>query len=333
MREEAGMPVAVPSTETLLDIYTRMWRIRLFEEEAEYQSNQGKVLGALHTYIGEEAVGVGVCAHLQATDYITSTHRGHGHCIAKGADIKRMMAELFGRATGYCKGKGGSMHIADFQVGMLGANGIVAGGFGLATGAGLAAQLRGSGQVAVCFFGDGAANRGPFHENINIGAIWKLPVVYVCENNQYAQWTPQKEVTVVTDISNWSAAYGIPGVQVDGMDLLAVHEAAGAAIARARQGHGPTLLECKTYRFHGHNLGDPQQYRTREEIAEWSDQRDPIQRLGAYMKEEGMLSEAQEQTIRQQVTQEIQEAVRFADESPYPTPDELYKDVYSYVLA
>jgi pyruvate dehydrogenase E1 component alpha subunit len=158
-------------------------------------------------------------------------------------------------------------------------------------------------------------------------------VVYVCENNQYAQWTPQKEVTVVTDISNWSAAYGIPGVQVDGMDLLAVYEAAGEAIARARQGHGPTLLECKTYRFHGHNLGDPQQYRTREEIAEWADQRDPIQRLAAYMKEEGILTEAQEQTIRQQVAQEIQEAVRFAEESPYPTPDELYKDVYSYVLA
>src|SRR5262249_48386928 len=211
-----------------------------------------------------------------ATDYITSTHRGHGHCIAKGADIKRMMAELFGRATGYCKGKGGSMHIADFTVGMLGANGIVAGGFGLATGAGWAAQLRQSGQVAVCFFGDGAANRGPFHENINIGAVWKLPVVYVCENNQYAQWTPQKDVTLVTDIANMAPAYGIPGVQVDGMDALAVYEAAGEAIARARRGEGPTLLECKTYRFHGHNFGDPQMYRSREEIADWAEKRDPI---------------------------------------------------------
>jgi pyruvate dehydrogenase E1 component alpha subunit len=315
-----------------MEMYTRMWRIRLFEEQAEYQSSQGKVLGALHTYIGEEAVAVGVCAHLNPTDYITSTHRGHGHCIAKGADIQKMMAELFGRVTGYCKGKGGSMHIADFKVGMLGANGIVAGGFGLATGAGLAAQLRGSGQVAVCFFGDGAANRGPFHENINIAAVWKLPVVYVCENNQYAQWTPQKDVTLVTDIASMSPAYGIPGVQVDGMDILAVYEAAGEAIARARQGEGPTLLECKTYRFHGHNLGDPQQYRSREEIAEWAEKRDAIKRLAAYMQAEGMLTNEQDQTIQQQIAAEIQAAVRFAEHSPYPGPDELYKDVYSYML-
>ncbi len=206
------MPSEAPSSEKLIEMYTQMWRIRQFEEQAEFQSGQGKVLGALHTYIGEEAVGVGVCSHLNEDDYITSTHRGHGHCISKGADINRMMAELFGRSTGYCKGKGGSMHIADFDIGMLGANGIVAGGFGLATGAGLAAQLRGSGQVAVCFFGDGAANRGPFHENINIGAVWKLPVVYVCENNGFAQWTRQTDVTLVTDISTMSAAYGIPGV-------------------------------------------------------------------------------------------------------------------------
>lgn len=327
------MPVDAPSAEKLIDMYSRMWRIRLFEEQAEYQSSQGKVLGALHTYIGEEAVGVSVCAHLKDTDYITSTHRGHGHCISKGADINRMMAELFGRAAGYCKGKGGSMHIADFAVGMLGANGIVAGGFGLATGAGLAAQLRGKGQMAVCFFGDGAANRGPFHENINIGAVWKLPVVYVCENNQYAQWTPQSDVTLVTDISSMASAYGIPGVQVDGMDALAVYEAAGEAIEHARQGGGPTLLECKTYRFHGHNFGDPQQYRTREEIAEWADKRDPIRRLAIYMKDEGMLTDEQDQAIQQQVAEEIQAAVRFAEESPYPTPDELYKDVYSYDIA
>ena len=327
------MPVGAPSAEKLMDMYSRMWRIRLFEEQAEYQSSQGKVLGALHTYIGEEAVAVGVCAHLDAPDYITSTHRGHGHCIAKGADIKKMMAELFGRSTGYCKGKGGSMHIADFNVGMLGANGIVAGGFGLATGAGLAAQMRGSGQAAVCFFGDGAANRGPFHENINIGAVWKLPVVYVCENNQYAQWTPQSEVTLVTDISAMSAAYGIPGVQVNGMDVLEVYEAAGEAIARARRGEGPTLLECKTYRFHGHNFGDPQQYRTREEIAEWAERRDPIKRLATFMKEASMLTDEQEQAIQKRVAAEIQEAVRFAEDSPYPAPDELYKDVYSYVVS
>ncbi|MEE8305186.1 MAG: thiamine pyrophosphate-dependent dehydrogenase E1 component subunit alpha [Candidatus Tectomicrobia bacterium] len=324
------MPVDAPTADKLIDMYTCMWRIRLFEEQAEYQSSQGKVLGALHTYIGEEAVGVGVCSHLETTDYVTSTHRGHGHCISKGADIQKMMAELFGRATGYCKGKGGSMHIADFSIGMLGANGIVAGGFGLATGAGLAAQVRGSGQVAVCFFGDGAANRGPFHENINIGAVWKLPVVYVCENNQYAQWTPQKDITLVTDISSMATAYGIPGVQVDGMDVLAVHEAAGEAIARARRGEGPTLLECKTYRFHGHNFGDPQLYRTREEIAEWADQRDPIKRFATYIKEEGILTDEQDEAIQHQVSEDIQESVRFAEQSPYPSEDELYKDVYSY---
>lgn len=327
------MPVEAPSAEKLIDMYTRMWRIRLFEEQAEYQSSQGKVLGALHTYIGEEAVGVGVCAHLHDTDYITSTHRGHGHCIAKGADIQRMMAELFGRSTGYCKGKGGSMHIADFKVGMLGANGIVAGGFGLATGAGLAAQLRGSGQVAVCFFGDGAANRGPFHENINIGAVWKLPVVYVCENNGYAQWTAQKDVTLVTDISTMASAYGIPGVQVDGMDALAVYEAAGEAIEQARGGAGPTLVECKTYRFHGHNFGDPQQYRTREEIAEWMENNDSVKRLGAYLKDQSILTEAQDEALQKQVADDILEAVRFAESSPYPTPDELHKDVYSYDIA
>lgn len=324
------MPVEAPSAEKLIEMYACMWRIRLFEEQAEYQSSQGKVLGALHTYIGEEAVGVGVCAHLNDSDYITSTHRGHGHCIAKGADIKRMMAELFGRVDGYCKGKGGSMHIADFKVGMLGANGIVAGGFGLATGAGLAAQMRGSGQVAVCFFGDGAANRGPFHENINIGAVWKLPVVYVCENNQYAQWTAQKDVTLVTDISTMSAAYGIPGIQVDGMDVLAVYEAAGEAVARARRGEGPTLLECKTYRFHGHNFGDPQQYRSREEIAEWMERNDALRRLATYLLDQGILTEAQDAALQQKIAEEIQEAVRFAEASPYPTPDELYKDVLSY---
>ncbi len=324
------MPVESPSAELLLDMYRRMWRIRLFEEQAEYQSSQGKVMGALHTYIGQEAVGVGVCSHLSDEDYITSTHRGHGHCISKGADTKRMMAELFGRITGYCKGKGGSMHIADFAVGMLGANGIVAGGFGLATGAGLAAQMRGSGQVAVCFFGDGAVNRGPFHENINLGAVWRLPVVYVCENNQYAQWTAQEDITLVTDVASMSSSYGIPGFQIDGMDVLAVYEGAGEAIERARRGEGPTLLECKTYRFHGHNFGDPQQYRTREEIADWSEGRDPIVSLENHLKKQGILTAEESEAIQQQVAEDIQAAVAFAEESPYPGPEELYKDVYSY---
>ena len=327
------MGINGPTAEQLLKMYAVMWRIRLFEEQAEYQSGQGKVLGALHTYIGQEAVGVGICAHLTDADYITSTHRGHGHCISKGADVRRMMAELFGRVTGYCKGKGGSMHIADFAVGMLGANGIVAGGFGLATGAGLAAQLRESGQVAVCFFGDGAVNRGPFHENINLGAVWRLPVVYVCENNQYAQWTPQEEITLVTDVASMSSAYGIPGAQVNGMDVLAVYEAAGEAIERARRGEGPTLLECKTYRFHGHNFGDPQQYRTKEEISDWSGQHDPIQGLGAHLLQEGILTAEEAESIRKSVEEEIADAVRFADVSPYPGPEELTRDVFSTPVA
>ncbi len=325
------MPVEAPTPEKFQGMYAKMWRIRLFEEQAEFQSTQGKVKGPLHTYIGQEAVGVGICAHLSDTDYITSTHRGHGHCISKGADVRRMMAELFGRSTGYCRGKGGSMHIADFQVGMLGANGIVGGGFGLATGAGLAAQMRDSGQVAVCFFGDGAANRGPFHENINLGAVWRLPVVYVCENNQYAQWTLQKDITLVTDVSNMSSAYGIPGFQVDGMDLMAVYEAAGEAIERARRGEGPTLLECKTYRFHGHNFGDPQQYRTREEIAQWVEKHDPIQRMSTYLQGQGVLTGEEDAAIQAQLAEEIEESVNFAEESPYPKADELYEDVYSYL--
>ena len=325
-------PEKSPSAEVLLDMYHLMWRIRLFEEQAEFQSSQGKVLGALHTCIGQEAVAVGVCAHLNGEDYITSNHRGHGHSISKGADMKRMMAELYGRITGSCKGKGGSMHIADFAVGMLGANGIVGGGFGLATGAGLAAQMRAKGQVAVCFFGDGAANRGPFHENINMGAVWRLPVVYVCENNQFAQWTAQEEVTLVTDIASMSSAYGIPGLQVDGMDVLAVYEAAGEAIGRAREGEGPTLLECKTYRFHGHNMGDPQQYRTREQIAEWSDSRDPLASFEKYLTKQEILTADESEAIQKQAAEEIQEAVTFADESPYPGPEELYRDVYSYEI-
>src|SRR3989442_14923377 len=314
--EDMPMPVEAPSADTLKAIYSRMWRIRLFEEQAEYQSSQGKVMGALHTYIGEEAVAVPVCAHLQDTDYITSTHRGHGHCIAKGADIKRMMAELFGRATGYCKGKGGSMHIADFTVGMLGANGIVAGGFGIATGAGWAAQLRKSGQVAVCFFGDGAANRGPFHENINIAAVWKLPVVYVCENNQYAQWTPQKDVTLVTDIANMAPAYGIPGVQVDGMDALAVYEAAGEAIARARRGGGRTRRGSKAGPCACPNIADPRKHRSREEIAEWSAKRDPIRRLAANLQDAGILTDDEDTATQQRVAPELQGALRFAERSP-----------------
>ncbi len=316
------------SKEKLLEMYATMLKIRIFEETALYESSQNNVQGALHLYIGEEAVAVGMCANLRKDDYITSTHRGHGHCIAKGADVKKMMAELFGKAGGYCKGKGGSMHIADFAIGMLGANGIVAGGVGLATGAALAAQMRKTDQVAVSFFGDGAVNRGPFHEALNIAAVWRLPVVFVCENNRYAQWTPQEKVTLVTDIADMSVAYGLPGVAVDGMDVMAVYETAHQAIMRARKGEGPTLIECKTYRFHGHSLGDIQQYRAKEEVAEWS-KRDPIKLFHQYLQERNLLTDEEAKAIEQAVKQEIEEAVAFAHASPFPAPEELFEDVVS----
>ncbi|RMF87330.1 MAG: pyruvate dehydrogenase (acetyl-transferring) E1 component subunit alpha [Nitrospinota bacterium] len=316
------------SKEKLLEMYRTMLKIRIFEETALYESSRGNVQGALHLYIGEEAVAVGVCANLRKEDYITSTHRGHGHCIAKGADVKRMMAELFGKVTGYCKGKGGSMHIADFSIGMLGANGIVAGGIGMATGAALAIQMRKTDQVTVCFFGDGAANRGPFHEGLNMAAVWKLPVVFVCENNRYAQWTPQEKVTLVTDIADMAVAYGMPGVSVDGMDVMAVYETAHQAISRARRGEGPTLVECKTYRFHGHSLGDAQQYRSKEEVAEWS-KRDPIKLFQAFLQDKSLLTEAEAKQIEESVRREIEEAVEFASSSPFPPPEEVFEDVVS----
>src|SRR5689334_3304443 len=224
------------------EMLRQMQTIRRFEERASADYHAGKIYGVVHCYIGEEAVAVGVCAALQQGDQIISTHRGHGHCIAKGADLKRMMAELYGRQTGYCKGKGGSMHIADFEIGMLGANGIVAGGISIVTGAGLAAQMDGKGRVAVSFFGDGASNAGPFHECLNIAAAWKLPMVYVCENNSYGVNTPTSAAVSVKDVAERSAAYGVPGVVVDGNDVLAVYEVAEAAVRRARAGEGPTLL-------------------------------------------------------------------------------------------
>jgi len=274
------------SPESQREMLRTMQTIRRFEERASADYHAGNIYGVVHCYVGEEAVAAGVCAALNPDDQIISTHRGHGHCIAKGADLDRMMAELYGRETGYCKGKGGSMHIADFAKGMLGANGIVAGGISILTGAGLAAQLLGNGRVAVCFFGDGAANAGPFHESINIAAAWKLPVIYVCENNLYAAQTGQMATHATPDVAGRAAGYGIPGVVVDGNDIFAVHEAAGRAVARARAGEGPTLIECKTYRHRAHTerKGQPD-HRPREEVALWmSDARDPIARLVGHLK-------------------------------------------------
>ena len=282
------------SPEGQREMLRTMQTIRRFEERASADYHAGNIYGVVHCYVGEEAVAAGVCAALDPDDQIISTHRGHGHCIAKGADLDRMMAELYGRETGYCKGKGGSMHIADFAKGMLGANGIVAGGISIVTGAGLAAQLLGNGRVAVSFFGDGAANAGPFHEFINIAAAWKLPVIYVCENNLYAAQTGQMATHAMPDVAGRAGGYGIPGVVVDGNDIFAVHEAAGKAVARARAGEGPTLIECKTYRHRPHTerKGQPD-HRPREEVALWmSDARDPIARLVAHLKrQQGQLTD------------------------------------------
>ncbi|HAG47254.1 MAG TPA: pyruvate dehydrogenase (acetyl-transferring) E1 component subunit alpha, partial [Gammaproteobacteria bacterium] len=234
--------------EKCLKMYTDMWRIRLFEEEANRQTNLGNVVGTLHMYCGEEAVAVGVCANLRDDDYVLGTHRSHGHCLAKGAESDKMMAELFGKATGTCGGKGGSMHVADFSLNMLGANGIVGAGIGPTTGTALASKIRGTDQVSVCFFGDGAAARGTFHEAIAMGSLWQLPVVYVCENNGYQQWVPRKNVAVVDSVADMAVSYSIPGVSVNGQDAIEVYEVIAEAVARARSGGGPSLIEARTYR-------------------------------------------------------------------------------------
>ncbi|HOK17997.1 MAG TPA: pyruvate dehydrogenase (acetyl-transferring) E1 component subunit alpha [Caldisericia bacterium] len=314
--------------ETLLTMYERMVRIRKFEEKASELFAQAKLPGFIHLYIGQEASGVGVCAALRDDDYITSTHRGHGNVIAKGGEPKYMMAELYGKITGYCKGKGGSMHIADAEKGILGANGIVGAGLPIATGAALSIKLRKSDQVVVCFFGDGASNQGTFHESINMGSLWKLPVVYVCENNQYGEFTSQKRHQVITDISQRATAYGIPGVTVDGMDVLAVYEAAVEAVKRAREGNGPTLLETKTYRFHGHFEGDPQLYRDKAEVEEWM-RKDPIPRFEKQLLDNNVVTEEELKAIQNRIQQEIDDAVKFAEESPYPEDNEAVKDIYT----
>ncbi|MCD6445458.1 pyruvate dehydrogenase (acetyl-transferring) E1 component subunit alpha [Candidatus Bathyarchaeota archaeon] len=314
--------------EKLVEMYRKMFEIRSFEEKVFELYAQNMVPGTIHLYAGEEAVAVGVCSNLRKNDYITSTHRGHGHCIAKGADPKKIMAEILGKKTGYCKGKGGSMHIADFSVGMLGATAVVGAGIPIAVGAGLSIKLRGTDQVVACFFGEGASNQGTFHEGINLAAIWKLPVLFICENNLYAMGTRQSRVMLIKDIADRAAAYGIPGVVVDGNDVLAVYEAAGKAVERARKGEGPTLIECKTYRHKGHSRIDPAKYRPREEVEEWL-RKDPIKRFKEKLLKEKLLSEVEIQGIEMEVTNEIEKAVKFAVESPYPKPEEALEDVYA----
>ena len=323
------------------DLLRQMVTIRAFEEKAEQLYTLGKVHGTMHLSIGMEASAVGAIAALRPDDLILSTHRGHGHCIAKGADLNRMMAEFMGKENGYCRGRGGSMHIADVQGGNLGANGVVGGGIATAMGVGLGLKMQRRGDLAgfwkparsadrviLCFFGDGAANLGPFHESLNMAAIWKLPVVYVCENNQYAMSFPVKKAFAIERISDRAAAYGIPGVTVDGNDLLAVYEAVSQAVERARAGEGPTLVENVTYRWRGHSKSDANRYRTKEEIEAWKE-KCPIRRFRARLIEEGTLAEEEAERIEQEAYAAIEAAVQFAEASPEPTLEAIEEGVYA----
>ncbi|MGD8565794.1 MAG: pyruvate dehydrogenase (acetyl-transferring) E1 component subunit alpha [Candidatus Bathyarchaeota archaeon] len=312
----------------IIELHSKMIEIRLFEEKVFELYAQNLVPGTIHLYTGEEAVAVGVCSNLRKDDYITSTHRGHGHCLAKGAEPGQVMAEILGKRTGYCKGKGGSMHIADFKVGMLGATAVVGGGLPIAVGAGLSIQLKRRDNVVACFFGDGASNQGTFHESINMASIWSLPVIFVCENNIYAMGTRQSTAMLIENISERAASYGIPGETVDGNDVLAVYKAARKAVENARKGKGPTLIECKTYRHRGHSRIDPAKYRPIEEVDHWL-KKDPIIRLKKKILDEKLLDEADIKNIEREVSNEIEEAVRFAKESEHPKPQEALEDVYT----
>jgi TPP-dependent pyruvate/acetoin dehydrogenase alpha subunit len=304
-----------------------MLTIRRFEERCNYLYMQGRIPSTLHLYIGQEAVAVGVCAHLGVEDFITSTHRPHGHAIAKGVALRAIMAELFAKDTGCCRGKGGSMHVGDISVGMFPAIAIVGAGIPVATGAGLACKRLGNGRAAVAFFGEGASNEGAFHEGLNMAAIWQLPVVFVCENNLYAASTPVSWAFKVENVADRAAAYGMPGEIVDGNDVLAVYAAAGRALGRARRGEGPTLLECKTYRLCGHSRSDPRTYRSKEEEAKW-EQLDPIVRLGQQLVAAGIASDASLAEIEKQVEAEIDDSVAFAEASPSPVPEDALRHVF-----
>jgi len=313
--------------EFLQDLYRTMVRIRTFEKTAERLFLQGELPGFIHLYIGEEAIATGTMANLRTFDYITSTHRGHGHMIAKGAGTKKMMAELFGKKAGYCKGKGGSMHIADLSIGVLGANGEVAGGLPIASGAGMAIKLKKTDQVVVAFFGDGASNRGAFHEALNWCSVYKLPVIFLNENNQFASTERVRETTSVENVSDRAIGYNIPGVSIDGNDVIAVYETVKEAVKRARNSGGPTLIEAKTYRIKGHFVGDPTLYRDKKEVEEhWINE--PIGKFEKQLKEMGMLTESEKEAIWRGAEKEIKEAVEFAQKSPYPEPGDALTDLF-----
>ena len=312
----------------LMKLHRTMLTIRRFEERVSLEYARGNVLGYVHLYIGQEAVAAGVCNNLRIDDRIVSSHRGHGHSIAKGADIKRMMAEIYGKKTGYCKGKGGSMHIADFSIGMLGANGIVGAGMPIAVGAGLAAQLEKKEGVAAVFFGDGASQEGEFHESMSLAAIWKLPLIFVCENNLYASGTPARYAVPTKDIYTKAESYGMPGVVVDGNDAVAVNEVARELVAKARKGGGPVLLECKTYRWHTHfELAPFPDLRPKEEVESWM-KKCPIAAMEKRLLAGGV-SEKEISDINSGILERIEAAVKYADESPFPDPEDALEDVYS----
>ena len=318
------------TTAQLMDMHRRMVRIRLFEEAAGKLAEAAKLPGFLHLYVGQEAVAAGVCATLTDDDQITSTHRGHGHLVAKGGQFNEMMAELMGKSTGYCKGKGGSMHISNLDVGMLGANGIVGAGAPIAVGAGFANKYKGNGNVAAAFFGDGSTNIGAFHEAANMACALKLPVLFICENNEYGEFTARDKTMAITDIVDRAAGYGMPGVIVDGMDVVAVHEAAVEAAARARRGEGPSLIEAKTYRFYNHhgiqNLG--LRYRGDDEVSKWRE-RDPIFTFEDRLIAAGTTSREGFDEVWAELRADIAASIEFAEASPFPTPDQLLADVYT----
>jgi pyruvate dehydrogenase E1 component alpha subunit len=309
-------------------IYERMRLIRAFEERVAKLFAEGRIPGFVHLYAGEEAVGVGAIECLTDEDYITSTHRGHGHCIAKGVPVGEMMAELFGKSDGCCRGKGGSMHVADLSRGMLGANGIVGGGPPLAAGAALTAKVLKTGAVTVCFFGDGAAEQGTTHEAMNLAAVWKLPVVFVCENNQFAESTPWTYHCAATSIADRAASYNMPGVLVQGDDVIAVCEAAGEAVARARRGDGPSLIEARTWRYFGHFEGDQVTYRTAEQSVDYRRQHDPLKLFASQASERNLLTREDIERIDRDAEQQVDAAIEFAEKSPLPAPEEALTDVY-----
>lgn len=314
---------------TLIGLYTTMLTIRRFEERVVKEFYAGKLPGFVHSYIGEEAIATGVCVHLNKKDRIVSHHRGHGHCIAKGADMKKMMAEIYGKRTGYCKGKGGSMHIADFSIGMLGADGIVGAGLPIATGAAFAAQLEGKGKVAVVFFGDGACQEGEFHETLNLASIWKLPLLFVCENNRYGVNTLAEDVLGAKDITRMPNAYHIAHKSVYGNDVEVVYKAAKEAIARLRKGNGPYFLECKTYRWHKHFLSDAlEDTRPKDEIEAWK-KKCPIKAFETRLLRKKILTPSKIQSIDKKILAQVEKACEFAIASPFPRPEDAMEDVYS----